>query len=282
MGVVLRIAFFILNVGSGFGSITVKQDSFVSGSTDSTVDLACHLKHEPERILRVNPYWTIDKLGQDKMYVYPPSSPSKESRVKLTDKDNLTDMSVSISNLKLDDTEIYSCHVSVLIGSESDPKSILTSGNGTMLFVHGPMRMELNDTEIRCSTQVRTVDNVNLAWKIGHTNVLFGDSSQSLTPGPGGTYWIVSRVTVKLDQCVGNVTVTCLLTHTAGHKITNESMAIPCRGSSPARQPVLLYSFLLGSPFLILLLIISVSMMKRRCTKPARANKVNIPKYSFI
>ncbi|XP_063292102.1 uncharacterized protein LOC134577330 [Pelobates fuscus] len=368
----LGVTLFILNIGTRFCEIVVEQDRFISGSVDSTVNLSCHLKHGAHEILRVNPYWIINKTGEDVMYLYPPNNPTLKNRVKEINKDHMTDMTILVSRLELTDTETYHCFVSLLVNSSTEPQSMLVSGNGTMLFVHGPVEVEFNDTEIMCKTQVRWVENVSLVWEYRDKNLLIEKETQTWVQALDGSLWIMNRLEVKfenfvgnttfycqlnhdlkyniaskgleipgrgpiqvemneseiicqvqvgmmkhvsldwyhrdqnllsaqdncsqyrtgsnwitnclkvqLEQCVGDVTFYCQLSYSS-KPIANESLEIPCRGVPQIRHPVLLYSLLLGTSFLILMIVILISLKMRQCKPRTRQRGINLPRYKFI
>ncbi|XP_053307393.1 uncharacterized protein LOC128469603 [Spea bombifrons] len=279
MGIsVLEVVFFLLNVAGTFSEYTVRQDPFVSGLVGSTVDFHCDLTFDEETLIRLNPYW---KKKQSEVYIYPSEISKEKDRVKEINKSVLTDFSISFSNLKLNDTETYLCYVSLVIGGNSGYRNILSYGNGTLLFVHGPMQMESNNSEIMCKIQVQTIENVNLNLESGNQQLVLTNESYSHVLNPDGSYWIIRNFTVPLEKCVGNTTFKCLLQHNSGYNITNETIMVPCSGTSKIRHPILLYSLLLGTTFFILLVVLLIYWKSRRLVITTRRPKMNMARYKF-
>ncbi|XP_075462335.1 cell surface A33 antigen-like [Ascaphus truei] len=267
----LRIGFLLLlSFGAGFCNAEVDQVPLVSAMTGSNVTLSCLFKPGLVSWSRVTPYWLLRKPdGTVIEYMHPPRS-RFTGRVQIGNPADQNDMSISISNLQLSDTDVYECFMSLLLGLTSSSKA----GHGTLLYVHGPIQVDHIGTELTCQTQGKMVENISLIWETGD-----GNQHSMERQNPDGPYWS-SNLTVQCDdyKAKGNLTFNCLLRHNSGYNIINQSIEVPCKGMpSELRQPVIFYTAVLGSSFLILLIVSLLCLRKRQPGRQRNRQKVLLP-----
>ncbi|XP_040182744.1 uncharacterized protein LOC120915968 [Rana temporaria] len=238
-------------------AISLEQPSILFAAVGSTIDLNCHLKSD-EQLTRINLYWfRIGLNGTLKKYLYPPravpsSSISRASSISLLHPNHSTDMSLSVSNLTLAHTDTYVCHVSLVVGMNNSA----VSGSGTFLLVHEPLETSLNESDLTCTTTVQTVTDVTLVWE--HENdVTLGDPGW--LANSDHSYWISNTFPNSTSLChpPQNLTFTCHLQY-KGTAVASKRMEVTCAGLGEAHQPILLYSLILGSSLLILLVLLLI------------------------
>lgn len=262
----LLAVLFALYFSFGYCATSLEQPSILSATVGSTINLNCHLKND-EQLTRINLYWfSIGLNGTLKKYLYPPptvtSSINSASSVSLVHPKHSTDMSLSVSNLTLAHTDTYVCHVSLVFGMNNSA----VSGSGTFLLMHKTLEISLDETDLICTTNVQTLTNVTLVWELENGTLVDGDPGW--LANSDNSYWISNTFpkSTSLCQPSQNATFTCLLQY-KGTTVAWKRMEVPCAGETigknhtgllAAHQPVLLYSFILGSSLLILLVLLLV------------------------
>ncbi|OCT73571.1 uncharacterized protein LOC121395660 [Xenopus laevis] len=214
---------FLLAVVHTLCDIRVDQAPFASGIIGSTVNLPCLLIDAEKQVTRAHPYWILQKPNQSEETLYP-IKPGEETRVQLRNED-WKDMSIAFSNVQLSDTSKYICRISVLKGSES----LYLAGNGTMLYVHGPIQMDFNSSHVMCKAQVQMTETVSLVWNFTFGDMLRGEQLSSKQQNPDGSFWISSHVPIQ-PQCTanGNMMLSCSLKNNKGYIIDEQSVEFPC------------------------------------------------------
>ncbi|KAM4651026.1 uncharacterized protein O3C94_013611 [Discoglossus pictus] len=301
----LRIGFLLSLIGGRYCEITIEQVPFVSGMIGATVKLSCHLRIYNDNVTRANVYWLLYRPNDPKEYLFPSEQTRFHGRVQLSNEDDRKDMSVSLSKLQLRDTDFYTCFMSLLHGDKVQATS--KSGSVTQLYVHGPIQMDYNGIEVICRIQVYTVENVTFIWYNGHKDRQYVREHPIQLQKANASYWIISKMKVRWDQYTvkENQTFTCLLQHNTGLKLTSQSMkivwadyetgtnftsfkGIQCTKNTSVscqyepRQPVLLYSLVLGNSLLILLIVSLRYHNKRRSWSLMKRQKVNMPDSSVF
>ncbi|XP_004919553.2 uncharacterized protein LOC101732913 [Xenopus tropicalis] len=214
----------LLAVVNTLSDISVYQVPFASGLVGSTVNLTCLLIDHEKQVSRAHPYWILQKPNQPEVTLYP-VKPREATRAELSNEKEWKDMSISFSNLQLSDTNVYICRISVLKGA--DPLYI--AGNGTMLYVHGPIQMIFNNSHVMCKTQVQMAETVSLVWDFGFWEMIRGAEFHDKQPNPDGSFWVSSHVTLQWPcPAMGNVTLSCLLRNNMGYIIDKQSAEVPC------------------------------------------------------
>ncbi|XP_041427669.1 uncharacterized protein LOC121396616 [Xenopus laevis] len=204
--------------------IIVDQAPFASGLIGSTANLPCHLIDAKKQVIRAHPYWLLQKPNQSEVTLYP-IKPDEVTRVQLSNEKEWKDMSIFLSNLQLSDTSKYICRISVLKGSES----LFKPGNGTMLYVHGPIQMDFNYSHVMCKTQVQMAETVSFVWNFPFWDTLHWEELSSKQQNPDGSFWISSHVTLQ-GHCTAkrNVTLSCSLKNNMGYVIDKQSVEVRC------------------------------------------------------
>ncbi|XP_075047255.1 uncharacterized protein LOC142107621 isoform X3 [Mixophyes fleayi] len=267
-----------------YSAITMQQPSAVAALVGSTVNLSCHMILGTETVKRVNLYWYVHEHNTtNRNYVYPDAH-SKYIITKdsswLSNPSHSTDMSFTISNVRLSYTYTYLCHTSLLFNSGSRT----STGRGTYLLVYDNLKAYVNGTDIICRIDLQEVEHVTLVWEFEGRG--YKNNGHDLISNSRNSYWIANHLSNGTTQCQAhrNVTFTCLLQY-KGESLLNHSIDITCtggiyssnfQGELKASHPVLLYSLVLGNSIVILIFVlVFFFLMKKRWQN--RRNKVALP-----
>ncbi|XP_072282577.1 uncharacterized protein [Pyxicephalus adspersus] len=259
-----HVAFVLAYFCLGCCTIKLEQPPILAATVGSTVNLSCYLQIGNETINRINVYWlSLGLNGTLRQYLYPrvttgSSRIINKTLIRLSNPGNKTDMSLSVSDVKLSFTDIYVCSVSLVM----DTNTSSIPGKGTYLLVHEPLETVLNDTNIICRTKVQTVANLSLLWEFENGRLVNGD--HGWFANSGNTYWISTTIPNMTSLCQPpmNSTFTCLLQY-RGMTVVRKRMEIACAGTREAHRPVHLYALMLGSSLLLLIIILIIWIRNR-------------------
>ncbi|XP_069461055.1 uncharacterized protein [Ambystoma mexicanum] len=248
------------------GVMEVVQPPFAKGTIDEAVTLHCQFVHTKEDIFRQILYWYFTGTDMKKQVVPIKSTGSHEDRLSLSKDRDPFDKSIQMRHLQLNDTARYYCMISLIENVNRDSKTI--EGKGTLLFVHGPLslKMEDNSTSMVCESLVKIVQDVEIVFKEKDFEI----PSENITvlEADLGTYKITRRLHLISDT-VGphqNMTITCFLRHSTGGVISQRSMEVSVRLAGRKQiqeEPKLLYVLLFLNRLLILIIILVIFKHKK-------------------
>ncbi|XP_073513678.1 uncharacterized protein [Phyllobates terribilis] len=215
----------------------------------SSVNLSCHMQLNGVKLVRVNLYWLIPGANNKvKEYLHPKTKnvSARSNKSHLIYPEFTEDLSLTIDDVQLSYTDTYICETSLVIGNQNRK----STGKGTYLLVYDELTTFMNHSDLVCKVKVQAPQDVDLVWDLQGQDY---NVRSSEIPASCDSYWILSVMTNRTQQCQETTTFTCKLRY-KGQSLVEHSMETTCAGHlhSPP-HPVLLYILILGNSFLILI-----------------------------
>ncbi|XP_068099355.1 uncharacterized protein [Hyperolius riggenbachi] len=252
----------------------------------SNVNFRCHLEAGSKNVSEINLYWYMPGVLENDAWIFYPGVSSqltsifKKNSSFQTNPNHKTDMSLTVTNVSLFHTGTYVCYTSLRINQNKTQRS----GNGTSLLVYEQINISTSNSNLICSTRVKEVENVILAWECDGESC--GTSKSGFHQKKQRLFWISNPLDMGANKCPDqqNVTAVCLL-HYMGHSLMNKSIQVPCpstKGPLTDSQTIHLYGWIFGAVLILLLLIIlilvwSLRKQKLKNTEIETAVYTNVP-----
>ncbi|XP_066575273.1 uncharacterized protein LOC136764842 isoform X2 [Amia ocellicauda] len=240
--------------------LEVVQPDFLSAQEGDTAVLPCSVSPGNMTTECMIPQWFFGLRTNRTANVYPEntlSSHDYKGRVFLHPPDNNVTLSLAIQRLTVGDHHTFYCALSCLLNHNY----YRLTGNGTLLFVHGPLQVSRSscsgeNVTLSCQAEVARSSEARLVWKTAGTA---RSSGQSVTMKRRGT--VVIQTQLRVSSLQDRETYTCVLMYGTHRHIAQETVTI-----GPVKLPMLLYTASLLISFVTLLSVTAVlQLRKRRC-----------------
>ncbi|XP_041081850.1 uncharacterized protein LOC121298714 [Polyodon spathula] len=252
-----------LSLLQGTQTVHISQwPELVTAEEGGNVTLNCNISYISKSIRRRIVYWFIPGAGDDDddIPLHPSPGSQFKGRVALAGEENT---SMRIYELQLRDSCRYYCMLSYVDGDT--PKR--TSGDGTQLIVHGPLRFNLtaeNPFVLHCEINVGNSAGLSLVFQ--RRGIEMGEA-MTITPMENGSFLISRELSVTTGILEG---YQCLLKHSSGVFLLKKTLGVAPLYSEECPHPVLLYASVLVFPFATLIVILIVFLTKTECCQIAR------------
>ncbi|XP_039626602.1 uncharacterized protein LOC120540153 isoform X2 [Polypterus senegalus] len=243
------------------GEVEVFQQPFAVAQVSQNATLNCSFDTGEVTMGRQILYWyTVNASTMEETHLHPqPEGPFK-AKVKLGSMGSPRDKSIELLNVQMGDSGVYFCLMSYMNGQVPERKK----GNGTKLTVHGPLifgPLSENSTALQCQVDIGDPDGFRLLLKRDSGADLEGNS---VSRNDDGSF----KVATALDADPSDRhTYRCALMHERLGVVLQQAFSTGPGGLPVPPHPIILYVFFLLFPFLTLLAIILIFMVKYKDIK---------------
>ncbi|XP_028837641.1 uncharacterized protein LOC114791184 [Denticeps clupeoides] len=167
--------------------IVLKQPEVVGIQEGETAVLPCHISPPNANLSKTTRRWWFGKRGSGTVGVFPLnnySSPEHSGRVQLHDPGDRNSLSLELTRAQMSDQQTYFCSLSLIYNGDYQ----LVTGNGTTLFVYGPLELTRSscskpDITLCCQVAVHGGDGMMLSLQPVGGGEVFNESNETFVAG---------------------------------------------------------------------------------------------------